>query len=139
MPVGYIPDSGGLYALRRGARYGWNKVNSSTAADRNSILSPDQRYDTSLAIQQAPGPSVWQIQVPKGLYTVKVVAGDATSFGGTYKIDVEGVLTVDGVPSSGNRWIEGTQTVPVIDGRLTITNGTGAVNNRICFVDIAQQ
>jgi hypothetical protein len=35
--------------------------------------------------------------------------------------------------------VEGAQTVPVTDGRITITNGAGAVNNKIGFVDIAQQ
>jgi hypothetical protein len=138
VPSGYIKDAGGIYALKNGVRYGWNKVNT-TAADRNSALSPDQRYDTLLAIQQPPGANVWEMSVPNGLYTVKVVAGDAASFASTYKIDVEGVLTVNGVPSSGSRWVEGTQTVMVSDGRLTITNGVGAVNNKICFVEIAQQ
>jgi hypothetical protein len=139
VPAGYIRDAGSIYALRNGVRYGWNKINTSTAVDRNSGLSPDQRYDTLLSILEPPGANVWEIAVPNGLYTVKVVAGDAADFASTYKIDVEGVLTVDGVPSSGSRWVESTQTVPVTDGRITITNGAGAVNNKICFVDIAQQ
>jgi hypothetical protein len=56
-----------------------------------------------------------------------------------YKIDAEGVLTVNGTPTSGNRWVEGTQTVQVTDGRLTITNAVGASNNKICFVEVVGQ
>ena len=53
-----------------------------------------------------------------------------------FKVTVEGVLTVDGDPTAANRWIEGTRTVTVSDGRLTIANGAGASNNKLCFVEV---
>ena len=50
----------------------------------------------------------------------------------------EGVLTVSGTPTTTTRWIGGTKTVTVTDGRLTIRSGAGASNNKICFVEITQ-
>jgi hypothetical protein len=32
--------------------------------------------------------------------------------------------------------VEGRSTVTVTDGRLTITNGAGASQNKVCFVEI---
>ena len=52
-------------------------------------------------------------------------------------MSVEGVLTVTGTPTTTTRWIEGTSTVTVTDGRLTIRSGAGASNNKICFVEIS--
>jgi len=47
------------------------------------------------------------------------------------------VLAVNGTPGGGsNHWIEGTVTVNVTDGRLTITNAGGAVNNKIDYIEI---
>ena len=68
-----------------------------------------------------------------------MVAGDANYYNSVYKINVEGVLTVNGTPSSGSRWKEGTSTVTVSDGKLTVSNATGASNNKICFLEITPQ
>ena len=68
-----------------------------------------------------------------------VVAGDAIAFDSIYRINVEGVLTVNGTPTSGSRWVSGTKTIAVSNGRLTINNGAGASNNKICFIDITPQ
>ena len=43
---------------------------------------------------------------------------------------------VSGTPTSATRWIEGTAVVTVTDGRLTVSNGAGASNNKVNFVDI---
>jgi hypothetical protein len=80
----------------------------------------------------------WQIAVPSGSYSVRVVAGDPTSHSSVYRITAEGVLTVNGTPTATNRWLEGTQTVTVTDGRLTIANGSGASGNKICFLEIVR-
>jgi hypothetical protein len=48
----------------------------------------------------------------------------------------EGVLAVNFAPTTTSRWGEGTQTVTVTDGRLTISSATGSNNNKICFVEI---
>ena len=74
--------------------------------------------------------------MPNGTYVVRVVSGDATNFDSVFRTTVEGVLTVSGTPTTTTRWIEGTSTVTVTDGRLTIRSGAGASNNKICFVEI---
>jgi hypothetical protein len=65
--------------------------------------------------------------------------GDPAFFDGVFRTTVEGVLTVNGSPSSAARWVEGTSVVTVSDGRLTLRSGSGAVNNKLCFVKIWPQ
>jgi len=44
---------------------------------------------------------------------------------------------LDGAPNTTNRWVEGIGTVLVTDGKLTISNGTGANSNRLAFLEIS--
>jgi len=133
VPSGYIADTGQLYGDRgNGYSYGWNEDTTGITRDRNSSLSPDQRYDTMNSWYGA----IWEIGVPNGTYTVHVVAGDADYYDSIYKINVEGTLTVNGTPTSATRWIEGTQTVIVSDGKLTVSHASGSYNNKICFLEI---
>jgi hypothetical protein len=139
VPSGYLADGGSTYANRgNGYTYGWNTVNTSWTRDRNSSRSPDQSYDTFNHMQASGGGRSWQVAVPNGTYNVFVVAGDASNYDSVFRINVEGVLTVSGTPTSATRWLSGTRTVTVSDGRLTISNGSGASNNKICFIDISQ-
>jgi hypothetical protein len=136
--AGYLVDSGAVFGNRgNGQVYGWNANTSAGAWDRNSRRSPDQRYDTLVQMQHYTNRNgSWETAVPNGTYTVRVVAGDALSLNSIYRITVEGVLTVNGMPVGTNRWLEGTQTVTVADGRLTIANGARSSNNKLCFVEI---
>jgi len=138
IPVGYVADGGAVFASRgNGFTYGWNIDTSITARDRNAANSPDQRYDTLNHMQKPTNPNaVWEIAVPNGTYRVRVVAGDAGFFDSIFRINVEGVLSVNGTPTSATRWLEATVTVTVTDGRLTISNAAGASNNKLCFVEI---
>ena len=43
---------------------------------------------------------------------------------------------MSGTPTTSARWIEGTATVTVTDGRLTLRSGAGASNNKMCFVEV---
>ena len=70
---------------------------------------------------------------------MRVVSGDASNFDSVFRMTVEGVLAVNGTPTTSTRWIEGTVAVTVSDGRLTIRSGSGASNNKICFVEITPQ
>jgi hypothetical protein len=81
----------------------------------------------------------WEIALPNGTYRVRVVAGDPKDTRSTFRIAAEGTLIVSGKPTSTNRWIEATATVVVSDGRLTISNASGAINNKLCFIEIAPQ
>ena len=108
------------------------------ARDRNSAASPDQRYDTLTHLQKPANPNAfWDIAVPNGTYTVRVVAGDPDYVDSVYRLNVEGTPTVAGTPTASTRWFEATSTVTVTDGKLTITNGPGSANNKISFVEIS--
>lgn len=134
--TGYSIDGGAAFADRgNGLSYGWNKT--TTTRDRNSARSPDQRYDTLAYMQNSTNRyAVWELVVPNGNYSVRIVAGDPTSTSSRYRIAAEGTLILSGTPTSANRWIDRTATVAVSDGRLTISNGSGAINNKICFIEV---
>jgi hypothetical protein len=138
VPDGYLPDKGREYADRgNGYTYGWSAKNA-TGRDRDAANSPDQRYDTLVMMQKADtcNPCTWEISLPNGAYRVRVVMGDPVYVNSVYRLNVEGVLAVDGTPSEGAHWLEGTVEVTVADGRLTLSNADGAVNNKIAFVEI---
>ena len=135
VPAGYLPDVGRTYSdYGDGFTYGWDVANTAYR-DRNNSLSPDQRYDT-LTHTQLYGNRTWALKVPNGTYSVRLVAGDPSDYGSTIRYNLEGTLALSGTTSSSQRWIEGTRTVTVSDGALTLTNGTGAKNNKIAFIDV---
>jgi len=140
IPAGYVADTGADFARRgNGWSYGWNGDNTTTARDRDNSNSPDQRYDTLVHMQERVLPDAfWELAVPNGRYTVRIVAGDPDRFNSVYRINVDGVLAINATAARGQRWVEDTVTVSVTDGRLTISNASGASNNKICFVDITQ-
>ena len=137
-PAGYLVDGGLVYGSRgNGQSYGWTIDNTAQTRDRNAANSPDQRYDTLTHLQKPANPdAVWEIAVPNGSYRVRIVSGDASNVDSVFRVAAEGVLVVSGTPSTSTRWIEGTATVAVSDGRLTIRSGAGASNNKICFLEI---
>jgi hypothetical protein len=136
VPAGYEADVGRGYAARRGGlTYGWDKANEHEARDRNNPDSPDQRHDTFNHLLDG---GRWAIAVPNGRYTVRVVAGDADHLDSVFKIDVEGRRAIDGRPTNDDRWLEGTVSVDVVDGKLTIKAGAGARNAKLSFVEISE-
>jgi N-acetylneuraminic acid mutarotase len=136
IPAGYVADTGLVFGNRGGGlSYGWDLDNSAHTRDRNAPNSPDQRYDT-LNHMQNGGNRVWELGLPNGFYTVRVVAGDPSYINSVYRINVENVLIVNGTPTDTVRWIEGTAGVSVSDGRLTVTSATGASNNKIAFIEV---
>lgn len=134
VPDGYLADDGAVYGAKTGGTYGWDVANGN-ARDRNAANASDQRYDTFNYLQ-TDGNYTWQIAVPNGKYSVRVVCGDPSYVTGNFKVNVEGVLTVNGVPTAASRWIEGTSTVMVGDGKLTLSNASGSSYNKVCFVEI---
>jgi glucose/arabinose dehydrogenase len=134
----YAVDTGAAFGPRDGGlKFGWNGDNSATTRDRDSAASPDQRYDTLIHLQKPELPNaVWEIEVPNGSYDVHVVAGDAGFVNSVYRINAEGVPVLSGTPTAANHWVEGNGTVTVNDGRLSISSGAGAVNNKIDFIEI---
>ena len=136
---GCFVDGGRAFGPRSGTgySYGWNHDMPENTRDRNSSQSADQLRDT-LILTQRIADSTWEIAVPNGNYLVRIVAGDAEYYGSDirYSYAVEGVVVVQGTPTSTNRWVDDTDPITVADGRLTLTNGPTANRNRLCFIEI---
>ncbi len=133
----YEADRGSVFVDQgNGYSYGWNVTNTENPRNRNSGLSPDERYDTFNSIKENDGVTAWEIAIPDGTYRVRLVAGDPDNYTNTYKINVEGVLTIDGAVDENNRWLQGAVTVTVTDGRLTVSNATGTSENILCWIDV---
>ena len=133
VPPGYLADRGDTFADRgNGHAYGWTRRNRA-GRDRNSVLSPDQRYDTWLKLRRK---AAWEIALPNGTYRVHVASGDAKMVRGALRADVEGTPVLNGTVSTGQRWLEGWVDVTVTDGRLTVTAPPGYRKGRVNFIDI---
>ncbi|MGH2524617.1 MAG: hypothetical protein ACRDH2_19090 [Anaerolineales bacterium] len=129
----YLADSGEAFGDRgNGYHYGWNERNDH-ARDRDSALSPDQRFD-ALNHMQNGGTFTWEVAAPNGNYKVHLVAGDPSYINSVYKIDAEGVRAVDGAPSDSARWLEADVTVTVSDGRLLLQPWPGQQFGRHALV-----
>jgi hypothetical protein len=135
VPSGFLSDSGAAFGNRGNYwNYGWNTTNS-TAVDCD--LTTPQEFDTLIVSQG----KTWNLDVPAGLYTVRLVAGDARYYNETFKVDVEGVQVINGTTSSigGTHFIDNTVTgINCTDGKLTVTDGAGSTNNKLCFVEVVQ-
>src|SRR4029079_5540836 len=114
----------------------WDANNANKMRIRNSSGSADFRYD-SLALMQAGGANrKWEIAVPNGRYQVRLVAGDPNFTDSKYKMNLEGQLALSGTPSGNTHWFRSTPIDDVTDGKLTLTNASGAQNNKICWIDL---
>jgi hypothetical protein len=138
VPEGYLADYGDVFDDRgNNYKYGWDVDNVANARDRNDARSPDERYDTFNHMQKPqPAGSLWEIEVPNGRYNVFAVAGEAANFDSVFNVQAEGVTVVAGTASDAVRFFEGQTAVNVTDGRLSVGNGPGASNNKICFIEI---
>ena len=138
VPAGFRADSGAMFGDRgNGYTYGWEtNLAGANVIARGACRSQDLRYDT-LCEMQANGTHTWEIALPTGPYSVLLAAGDPTQTNGSYRLMAENILLLDGAPTSSNRWVEGLGTVVVTDGRLTISNWTGAISNRLAYLEIS--
>ena len=140
-PAGYQADVGALFADQgNGYRYGWDMDLGVHMRDRDWSTAFDQRYDTTVMMQFGLS-ATWEIEVPNGLYAVRLVNGDPQYYlDHTYRTDVEGVLLTDGTTTPANRYrsVEGSLVVAVNDGRLTIAPAAGSQRNKIQFMHITQ-
>src|SRR4051794_3901635 len=137
VPPGYKVDYGAAYGMRKNRlTYGWAVENIGMARDRDSTKSTSQKWDTLNHMQFSGQNLTWSIKLPKGDYTVHVAAGDPGFPGGVTNIKVEGRSVVSGTTTSEKPFLDGTVTVNVADGKLTLSNGFGATDNKLCFVDI---
>jgi PKD repeat protein len=131
-PDGWLADSGALFGNRGdGFSYGWLSTPGATR-QRNATNSPDLLHDTLIHTNGA----VWEMELPDGDYEIRIVSGDPGYFDSVYRTTAEGVTVVDGIPTTTERWIEGIARISVADGRLTVADGGGASNNKLCFMEV---
>jgi Fibronectin type III domain len=133
-------DSGQAFGRRTGTlSYGWDVATPGATRDRNSPDVQNQAYDTLIHFGSSRGSAAkWEIAVPDGEYEVRVVSGDPSFIDSRHVIEVEGATVVNEAPSWNKRFVEGKATVDVRDGRLTLTPGSGAWNNKINFLTISR-
>jgi hypothetical protein len=132
VPAGYVNDTGLAYGLRsNGQTFGWATDNSGNARDRDAANAPDERYDSLIHM----GGDTWSIAVPNGTYTVHVAVGDPSFADVVSKLTVNGVLTINGSTNSSQLWLEGTMTVTVSNGLITIGEQAGSYD-KIDYLDI---
>jgi hypothetical protein len=150
-PAGYLADHGAVFgAHTNGFAYGWSEDMRGQVRDRNegrykkdknpNLKTPDRRYDfiAYMDNDKLKAPATWEIALPNGTYKVRMVAGDATKYDSIYGLTAEQTAVVNGVPDTGRRWIEGTATVTLTDGRLTVGHTPIASNNKLCFIEITE-
>jgi hypothetical protein len=122
-------------ARANGLRFGWDADNRANARTRPST-GRGLIYDTFNHMQKPGGGSKWEIALPNGMYEVKLAAGDPNQIDSVHSMNLENAPAVGGTPAGNVRWFERTVNVLVNDGRLTLTNGAGAVNNKVAFIEI---
>lgn len=138
-PSGYLVDSGRSFGARgNGLRYGWDADLRGAARDRNAADVPGEQYDSFVKMQPRGVDHKWEIAVPKGVYSVKLAAGDPSpgKNASTYRVNVEGALVIDGAPNAEARWYEQSVVLQVSDGRITVSNADGAINNKLNYIEI---
>ncbi len=136
-PSAYIADTGLVFGNRGiGFSYGWDADNTANMRIRNNTGSPDFRYDSLALLQKNGADRKWEVAVPPGLYEVHLVAGDPSFTDSVYSFNLEGTAVLSATPANNVRWFERTVVVAVSDGRLTLSNGAGAANNKIAYIDI---
>jgi hypothetical protein len=137
VPAEYVADVGRVFGDRgNGLTYGWDADNTANVRNRNNPGSPDKRFDTLARMQSGGVDRTWEIALPNGMYSVQLDVGDPDFTDSIYKLDLERRLAISGTPGGQTRWFERAINVEVKDGRLTLSNNAGAVNNKIAFINI---
>jgi len=100
IPQGYLPDYGDVFGDRsNGYSYGWTVDKAASSRDRDSVHSPDQRYDTHNSLNMwNTGLGSWEIELPNATYDVYIVGGDPDYFDSTQSYIVEGIEVLDETP-----------------------------------------
>ncbi len=132
VPDGYLKDTGLEYGLRDNAYvYGWIGGPNNGTRDRKI---PDNNLYGTLNHMQVGGNHVWEMEVANGAYEVHLIMGDPGYKNQINSVNIEDVVVED--PDGEDNFDEYLVVVKVTDNRLTISPGAGAVNAKICFVDI---
>jgi len=152
VPEGYLPDSGLPYGNRgNGWTYGWAPFGAGEMPELVTVDAgrvTEQQYDTYISQPLFPlfKPAVtrWEIALKPGRYSVRLVAGNpelpAEPPADWTQVYVEGVplLSEWRTASPGVQWVEGTASVAVDDGKLTLTLDSRAGQWSLAFLEIGR-
>ena len=142
VPAGYLPTPGSSFGNRgNGQSYGWTVDNTRADArsQRGELARSALRHADAPAEAGQPRRRLGDCRAERQLLRADRRRATRTNFDSVFRTTAEGVLVVSGTPTTSARWIEGTATVTVTDGRLTLRSGAGASNNKICFVEVVGQ
>ncbi len=135
-PEGYLADDGSTFADRgNGYSYGWTPENKINTRERN--YTADQVFNTFNHIIKDGVNYTWEMAVENGVYKVSVGCGDPDYTDSYHKIMVEGELVLEGFNTSTSMKVA-TDTVTVLDGRLTVTAASGASNAKLNLVHLTK-
>ena len=142
VPVGFLGDKGKVYSVRtNGKTYGWTVAQTGRQQLRNYQIAAE--LDTSARLKPLAGDTagVWELALPNGTYPVVVVCGDPLSTLSSNHLRIEGTAVTDPDPSIAPSYTQGdfdgyAVTATVSDGKLTITSGTGALDPKLCFIEV---
>jgi RHS repeat-associated protein len=149
IPAGYYADKGSVYGVRtNGMSYGWALTATSDVVERNGAV-PVPELDT-LALMDptssgtTPPANVWEVALPNGSYPVIVVAGDPLHRNQTNDLQIENQSVTDPDPSSAQTYEQGDYDgyaviATVADGKLSISQRSGGINAKLCFVEIGPE
>ena len=133
-PSGYLKDDGNAYGDKgNGYSYGWNT--NLTANNRERMVADDKRFDTFMQMQTSAN-STWSIDLPNQWYKVSMAVGDPNFTDSNHKIEANGVLIVNYLPTTANKFGAGTAYSKVTDGKMLVKTATGSTNAKINFIHI---
>jgi len=93
-------------------------------------------------LNQVPAAN-WDLALPNGQYTVRLVMGDASFQDQTNHIKIEGVTYTDTDPYDDDQDVDAfgdfdevTRTVTITDGKLTLSPSSGCYNTKLVFIEV---
>lgn len=135
-PQGYLPDDGAAFGDRgNGYSYGWIPENIANTRERTS--TENAVFNTFNHIQKNDISYTWEMEVENGIYQVSIGCGDPDFTDSYHKILVEGQLMVEGYNAATSMKVA-TDTITVIDGKLTVNPAPGASNAKINLIHITK-
>ena len=111
VPAGYLADGGLVYASRgNGQSYGWTIDNTAQTRDRergelagSALRHVDPHAEAGQSRRDLGDRA--SSTAPTGCASS---SGDAANFDSVFRTTAEGVLVVNGTPTTATRWVEGT-------------------------------
>jgi hypothetical protein len=122
---GFINDEGRPFSTESG--HGWKQ--SIIQNSRRREIVPEDYRDTFLFTRDSAN---WECAVENGPWKVTVCVGDAGHPQDGQRVSIEGVPVVDDVSTFAGGFFEGTVTVEVKDGRLTMDLGRQSPGQNTC-------